>query len=334
MARCGRGQRHGEDCTRMTHADSLTVVVDIGKSGVRLRTQPSTVTQHGPGAAPERASSLGAGAHLAELVRAAWRNGTPPRGRVTRAVVGTTMLPTPDDLAHSRALLLELWPEAELTIVSDGVLAHAAALGEVGTVASIGTGASILGLDRSGLLRQLDGWGPDLGDRGSAAELGRVGLRIARATADGVADGTALFEAALAWNGEPWGLRAATSLLAAPDRIERIASFAIHVCAVAASGDETALRIVRAAAEQAVESCAAMARAIGESTVVCVGGLAQAEPYRAALAAALHAHGLHQQEPRTNVLDVPREILDRPHYRREPKRPEPGGIRRADTEKE
>lgn len=288
------------------------LVVDIGKSQTRVQLQHTAYHRIGPGASPEGAAAPGAGRVLAELVDRACADLDSPVGRVT---VGTTFLPDPAGLEEARARLSARWPGAAVDIFADGVLAHAAALGAPGTVATIGTGTAVLGLDSAGRLRQKDCWGPDLGDRGSAAELGRAGLRMACASIDEVAAAPGLEQAGTRWFGRRLDIRAAAELLAGPDRVRRLASFARVVCELAAEGDPAAAALVRQAAEAAADTCAAMARSVGESTIVVLGRLAEMPAYRRQLTLALDRAVLHERPAVSAVLQVSARVLDLPAYR-------------------
>ncbi|WP_427891718.1 BadF/BadG/BcrA/BcrD ATPase family protein [Kribbella sp. GL6] len=301
-----------------------TIVVDVGKSGLRLRIRPGTAgldsarTATVAGLDPARAALPGAGTELAAAVAAAWTSLSADAcaDAVETVVIGSTFIPQPWALADCEDRFRELWPSAEIVIVTDGALAHAAALGRVGTVASIGTGTVVLGLDAGGTLRQKDGWGPDLGDRGSALDLGRSGFQEACAALDGVACDTALVSLAERALGTPIDIPAAARLLAAPDRVPRLAAFATEICQAALDGDGTARALVRTAARWVADTCAAMAAEVGDTTVVTVGRLAGTPGYRQPLTEELSARGLVVQQPAASVLDVDSTLLAGPEYRR------------------
>ena len=299
----------------MSTERSRHVVVDVGKSATRLRRQYDGQTVGGPGAPPELAGSPQAGAVLAELIASTWAD-SPDGQLVDRVTIGSTFRPDPAGIATTTALLAEIWPAAQIAVFADGVLAHAAALGGPGSVVSIGTGVTVVGADASGELFQRDSWGPDLGDRGSAAELGREGLRLACATIDGVADAPALLAAARKWTGGQLDIGTAIELLARPDRVGRIAEFAQLVCELAADGDGPATELVERAAAEVAASCAALARRIDDPHLVVLGRLPTAPGYASALQTRLAASGLEVHPPRTEVLDVAPEVIAAPGYQR------------------
>ena len=84
-------------------------------------------------------------------------------------------------------------------MTSDGVIAHAGALGgEPGVVLIAGTGVVALAIGADGGLRTADGWGPWLGDEGGGAWIGAAGLRAALRAHDGRGPSTTLLDAARA----------------------------------------------------------------------------------------------------------------------------------------
>lgn len=291
------------------------VVVDIGKSGTRIRRQAVGDTLTGPGAPPERAGSPDAGELLFELVRGPWA-AAPSAGPVSWVTIGTTFLPSRPAIGEAVGRLGDLFPGARITVLTDGVLNHAAALGGPGTVASVGTGTTIVGCDADGRLHRRDAWGPDLGDRGSAGDLGRAGLRLACSAVDGVESAPGLVAAATAWFGRRPDIPAAVELLATPNRVERLATFALVVCDLAAAGDREAAELVARCARDVVATCSAAARLIDESTLVLVGRLVEVTSFRRALDLALSGSGLHEQPPAAQLLDVAIKVVSQPQYQR------------------
>ncbi len=292
------------------------VVVDAGKSAVRCRVHPERVDATAPGMRPELAGSVGSGDLLAARVLEVWQATGRDGADVRLAVVGTTFLPGREELASCLQALCTLWPRADIQVMDDGVLAHAAALGRHGMVASVGTGVIVVGVDRQGVVHRSDGWGPDLGDRGGAVGLGVAGLRAACAAADGAGQPTTLLDFARTHLGGTLDIRAASRMLADPDRVRRLGAFAIDVCRAAAAADPTAQALVARAADEVASTCASMARTIDDSTVVLVGRLLLDPTYRAAVSTTLSDLELRECAPRAQPLDVPADIITASAYQR------------------
>lgn len=287
------------------------LIVDIGKSGTRMRLGTGAQVS-GPGIPPELPGRDGGVEEITDRVRQVFAQfDNQPRPDVV--VVGSTAVP-PDELGLGRALQ-SIWPDALVGLCEDGVLAHAAALGGVGVVASIGTGVIVMGLDAESTLHRVDGWGPDLGDRGSAFELGRLGLAAAFEARDQVGPATQLGEAAHELLGGI-DLQAAVRLLADPRRVEAIAGFAEAVCVAAEDGDGVAAGLVTASAVRVAQSCAAAAARCQQRTVAVRGGLSQAPAYLRALEIALARFELSTVTARHDVTETPAEVLFSDPYQR------------------
>ncbi|MGB4136106.1 MAG: hypothetical protein WA971_06065, partial [Microbacterium sp.] len=145
------------------------VVIDVGKSGSRLRARIG---------GRERTSSLGRGISPAEpgdhgdllgrIVVELLEDAAIPSG-VRGVVVGATCDLQGGEHLSFESVVRAAAPEAVLVLSDDGVLAHARAFGaRGGIVLSVGTGVIGVALAPGGLVVRADGWGPLLGDRGSA----------------------------------------------------------------------------------------------------------------------------------------------------------------------
>jgi len=232
--------------------------------------------------------------------------------RVCTIVVGSTSIPPPDEIAVMLDGAARSWPQARIALVEDGILAHAAALGGAGNHVSVGTGVIGCGMDASGTWFRKDGWGPDLGDRGSAAWLGREGLTAALRAADRAGPPTVLQAAAAEHLG---GLdhAAAARLAARIDRVAAVAAFARAVCA-AAPDDEVARVLVASAADQVAATAAALAAATGIDAVAVGGRLAGDSAYRTALDAALAAAGVERLDGDVPPWQASTDVLFGPAY--------------------
>lgn len=251
------------------------VLVDVGKSAIRCWIDGERRTVEG--LAPESAASAGAGETLAAGVRAAWdaHDRGPDDQRVSEVAIGTTFLPEQEELVAAGLQLRDLWPAATIGVAEDGVLAHGYALGGPGVVASAGTGTIVIGIDRAGRMFRADGWGPDLGDRGSAWAIGVAGLRAVYRERDGVGPATTLTREFTNHLDAAPDLTTATRLLGRADRVSRTAGFAVPVLAAARAGDPVAIAIVDEASADLVASVTSIAHRIDEASFALVGGLAR-----------------------------------------------------------
>jgi len=238
--------------------------------------------------------------------------GRTPEG-VDAIVVGSTSIPSAEEVEIFTASVRRMWPRSAIVLVEDGVVAHAAALGGPGVVASIGTGTVVTGIDDDGGWHRRDGWGPDLGDRGGAAWLGAEGLRAAFAALDQAGPATALLVAAQNHLGAT-DLATATRLLARPDRVAVLADFARQVCAAARAGDCVAESLMHRATSDAAATIRAVARDTATTQVVVVGRLGSDPGYAKLLAQDLDASGLHLIDARGGPLDVEPLLLFSPPY--------------------
>lgn len=156
-------------------------------------------------------------------------------------------------------------PFARARIESDAVAALKGALGDDdGVVAAVGTG-SIYGAQRSGIVRQIGGWGLVLGDEGSGAWIGRALCREALGAVDGFRDPTPLLEALLDEKGGSLGI-IGFSVRARP------ADFAALAPRVLGSDDPAAIGIMRRA-EEDVAAAVELLRGGEPLPVVFLGGL-------------------------------------------------------------
>ncbi|MHB1311795.1 MAG: N-acetylglucosamine kinase [Gemmatimonadaceae bacterium] len=121
-----------------------------------------------------------------------------------------------------------------------------------------GTGSSCFGRSPAGAFARCGGWGPNIGDEGSGAWIGKKALSVVTAAVDGREPDTTLLPAVLtALELEdsdgliPWAAHATPAALA------RLAS---TVITVAATGDQRANTILAMAAEELVTHVRALAR--------------------------------------------------------------------------
>lgn len=291
----------------------LVLAVDGGKTATRLRLYDGA-TVAGETVAPALAGG-GDGVRVAARVLQAALLDLPSTRTHDAAVLALTTCPA--DEAARRELLAVLGGvlSARRLIVCEDVLAsHAGALGGPGVVLAAGTGSVTLAVDSDGAHRRRDGWGPDLGDRGSGFSIGRDGLRAAFAAHDACGPPTRLLEAAARHLGG-LDLASAQDVLGHPDRVSRIALFAQHVVALG-EGDPVAAQICATAADDLARTVRATAAASTGPVAVSWAGrlLAEDTVLRRQLLALLSEPGasdataLVAHPPRGDSLDGARQL--------------------------
>lgn len=136
----------------------------------------------------------------------------------------------------------------EVALAHDSVSAYVGSNGwDFGAVIAVGTGVVGLGVSPAEVTR-VDGWGHLFGDAGSAYSIGRSGIEQALRAYDGRSTATVLKSLATERFGPLPELYMA--LQADPDRVSKVAAFAVIVAEAADHGDDTAARIITAAAAE------------------------------------------------------------------------------------
>lgn len=301
----------------------MEVTVDIGKSGSRIRLRPGpadavssgvlTGDTEGPGIDPSVAGRPDGArrvrAVIGDAIGSALSTASCADRSVSSVLIASTAVPA--DAGHVVSSLGDRFPGARIAMFTDHTVAHAAVLGAPGVVATVGTGVGVTALSGAGAIIRVDGWGPDLGDRGSAWQIGRDGLRAGFAARDGVGPATALEDAAEAFCGG-MELTDAVRLLAADDRVARIAGFARAVCSL---DDPVARSIVASAAADLVVGVSAAARRSGTATVAFRGRLMLDSGFRGLVEEGCRRQGWELRRPRGDVLDVDHGLLFTEPYR-------------------
>lgn len=139
----------------------------------------------------------------------------------------------------------------EVIVESDGAIALFDAFSDgAGILLVSGTGSIAYGRGPDGKIRRCGGWGPDIGDEGSGAWLGRRALAVVGAAADGRERDTALVGAILTATQTsdpleliPW---------AASADARALSELAPVVLATAAAGDSRANSLITLAAEELI----------------------------------------------------------------------------------
>ena len=248
------------------------LLADVGKTRCRLRlvspdgAQTWAATAEGaPGLAVAGADELVARCIL-DLARTR-PDATTTIDRVAVGAAGALAAPSAADALAER---LSRTLGAPAIVTSDIVTAHLGAFGGgTGTVLVAGTGAVALGISPDGATTLVDGRGPELGDLGSGAWIGRAGIIAALRARDRAATPTALdaaLDGALSTHPDIHAWLAAGGNVGG-----RLGEFAPVVLRLAEDGDPVAAGI----AEEAARLLAETAAAAGETTVSVLGGLAE-----------------------------------------------------------
>lgn len=181
------------------------------------------------------------------------------------------------EAATVRELLGSVVEARAAVVENDGVTAlYGAHAGQPGVMVISGTGTIAWGMDASGALARVSGWGWLLGDFGSACSIGRDGLIAALAAYDKAGPATQLVERFLREFGIA-DLYDAKRLVYAPDFGARgFAALAPVVSGAAVAGDAVAVRVIagagRALAESAVAVIQRLAFGAERVPVAPVGG--------------------------------------------------------------
>ncbi|MCU0634483.1 MAG: hypothetical protein MUE41_06385 [Gemmatimonadaceae bacterium] len=259
-----RAARVSRSRSRKPVVEPLVIGIDGGGTTTRVALADATgrvlASTTGEGAAIRP----GAAAHSAEIIAALVEQ--------VRAAAGQDEGPHPATLvaglagggqeALARELERELGRTAiasRISVVADAAIALEDAFGDnPGILLIAGTGSSAFARTPDGRIERCGGWGPNIGDEGSGAWLGRKALSVVTAASDGREPETALIGAVLTATEHeslegliPWAAGATPATLA---------SLAPIVLATAATGDLRANAIVSMAIEELIVHIRALAR--------------------------------------------------------------------------
>ncbi|MFQ5536804.1 MAG: N-acetylglucosamine kinase [Gemmatimonadota bacterium] len=152
---------------------------------------------------------------------------------------------------------------------------HHAFGANAGVLLISGTGSIAWGRDREGRHARAGGWGPVMGDEGSAYAVAVAGLRAVARAADGRGSPTNLTESLIAAVGVDDLQELVTWAHASPREV--IGALAPRVVEAAAAGDDAARSIVAAAVRDLTDLVTAVLRALGAPSgrirVALAGGL-------------------------------------------------------------
>ncbi|WP_327085425.1 hypothetical protein OIE66_24070 [Nonomuraea sp. NBC_01738] len=279
------------------------VSIDGGKSGLRLLVIDGEHREYGTGPGLTYQPHEDGVAGILSGVRAAVAGlARVPAGAAV--VAGLTVAPgDPAERDRLRWRLAELFGGPAL-VVQDALLAHAGALAGPGTVICAGTGTTVLGIDAAGRSVKIDGWGPALGDRGSAYAVGLAGLRAAAAAHDGAGAATGLTERLTRELGGT-DLARLQAFYRDDALVARVAGFARAVVELAARDEVAGAICDAAAADLAASAASAADRLPGAGARVSWSGrfVEPGGPLHARLSGALAARGLELVAPLAGPLD-------------------------------
>jgi N-acetylglucosamine kinase-like BadF-type ATPase len=238
------------------------------------------------------------------------------RARIAAACFGLSGVDAPDDEALVSGWVREQTIAPRFLVVNDAELVLAGGTPEAWGVALIsGTGSVCLGRTREGRAVRVGGWGPLLGDEGSAYDIAMRSLRKATQAADGRAEAPALLQAVL----EHWSLRDPSLLIHYvhdPARTAaELAGLATVTLALAAQGDAAARCVVEEAARELALQVDTVVRTLGMARPpLAVGGALLGGPLRAAVVAAVKSElgPVHYvSDPSQGALVLARQLLTR-----------------------
>jgi len=202
----------------------------------------------------------------------------------TAICLGIAGVDRPDDSAVVRAIMKRIGYKARVLVVNDALVAlEAGAPRQPGVVVISGTGSICYGRNAAGEAARSGGWGYVLGDEGSGYWIGRAALRAVLRQADKRGPSTALTPMLLEHFGveQPQGLIHEvyhTNLKPAA-----IGALARSVQSAFAVGDDAAIGILRAAANELESGALSVARRLGmvgqPFTFILAGGIFRAVPW-------------------------------------------------------
>lgn len=201
----------------------------------------------------------------------------------TGAWLGLAGIDGTEDADWIRAHLAPLAADPRVTNDAELVLAG---LGVPGLALIAGTGSIAIGVDQTGRLVRVGGWGHLIGDEGSAFDIGRRALQVAARMADGRAPRGALLDRVCSYFGVACGGGLIERVYARSAKTT-IAALASEVLRAAHAGDRDARAIARAAAGDLTATAVAVVRLLDVDEPVAValsGGVLVADRwYRGAV---------------------------------------------------
>lgn len=257
------------------------LVVEVGRRGLRGRR-----TGVEPQARVDAHSLTTGRAEVSDLVDAVGplleACAAPPRVIVWSVGAAARLIDAPALLSQTQARA----GAGAALVVDSGIATLVGALGEVtpGVALDMNEGVVTLATDFDQVWARIDGWGPILGDRGSAAWLGAQGLSAGLRHRDGVPGGSeTLLDAGRRAFGDE---RTWEDLLATHPSQAVLADFA-PVVGDLAQRDAVAEAICRLAGEHLADALCAGAQLLPGRPLTATGGLLLIDAVKVAFAAAL-----------------------------------------------
>ncbi|GAA3289367.1 N-acetylglucosamine kinase [Arthrobacter citreus] len=265
------------------------LAVDLGKTSCRIRLFDDDgviAEERGPGA-PGIAEADGA-ALSADAIRTVFLQlSETERTGLAGVGIGAAGVEAARSAARCLVRGVREFTGAPVALINDALAAHAGAFdGGAGVLLVVGTGAVAYAVADDGTTRQIDGWGPWLGDEGSGRWIGQEGLLAALRDVDGRGLPTELTARARTLVGDLAVMPAWVAAEGNPAR--RLGLFTPDVLEAAGSGDLVARDIV----SRACTALAATARAAGAAKLAVWGGVTEHPYFSAQLTAALAQAGI------------------------------------------
>ncbi|PPL19112.1 N-acetylglucosamine kinase [Microterricola pindariensis] len=276
------------------------LAVDLGKTSCRLRLFDANgviAEESGPGA-PGIADLDGA-ARSAEAIHDVFlRLPAGERASLAGVGIGAAGVEAAGIVARDLVAAVREFTGAPVALINDALAAHAGVFGGGGgVILIIGTGAIAYAVTEDGVTRQIDGWGPWLGDEGSGRWVGQEGLMAALRDFDGRGPATALTDRARSLVGDLAAMPAWVSAEGNPAR--RLGRFTPDVLDAAGDGDAVAMGIVARACDALVHT----ARAAATTEIAVWGGVADHPYFSAVLTATFAEAGITIIPSRGSALD-------------------------------
>jgi N-acetylglucosamine kinase len=237
------------------------------------------------------------------------------RGIVPAAIcLGIAGVDRPDDSATVGAIMRRIGYKARTLVVNDALVAlESGAPGQPGVVVISGTGSISYGRNARGEAARSGGWGYVLGDEGSGYWIGRAAIRAVLREADKRGPETALTDMLLAHFDVPQAQGLIHEVYNTQLKPAAIGALAKCVQAAFSQGDEVAIGILRAAADELEGAALSVARRldlIGEPfPFILAGGIFRAVPWleqelarRLPIASRQSRVELLQREPATGAV--------------------------------